>query len=161
MEVTSERARDLRAWCSGLSGWDPECAPLVFEAARGRPPSSRRSTGPRFNVRVSDEEGAAISTFAAGRGLSEPELMRRCTLLEIRRDAIRAKENADEIMSAEAVLVEALAVGEHVYSDGAHVTLRGRSARVIALRQENELWCLELVDTPIWLAAGTRILRRR
>lgn len=160
--VTSERARELRAWCASLAGWDPERAPLVFDALQGRPPSRRRSSGQRVNVRFSFDEFAAISGLSTARGLSsKAEFVRRCSLLEVRREAIHVREREDEIRSAETARVEGLAVGDLVYADAAHVTLRGRTARVIALRQENELWCLDLAESPLWLAAGTPILRRR
>lgn len=90
IEVETERARELRAWCAALPGWDSDCAPLAFGGLVGRPITSvRNSAGTKVNVRLSPDEATAIQALADARGESLAQVLRSCALDTARRERAR------------------------------------------------------------------------
>jgi hypothetical protein len=163
IEVSRDRARDLRAWCARLPGWDAERAALSFVGLVGRPPSPRRSAGGiRVTVRLSADERTALDALATARGQSLADVLRTSALIEAKREAARTEERADGTAPAEPIAVADLAIGDLVYPNAAHLPPRGRPERVLTLRQEHELWCIELANgPPLWIAAGAHVWRRQ
>jgi len=166
IEVSRERAREVRSWCATLPGWDADRAPLSFVGLVGRPPSPRRSAGgKRIVVWVSADEEAALDALRKKRGQKTlQDVLRTSALADAKREAARTSDGATPPTegTAEPVAVEALAVDDHVYTDTAHRPPRGRPEKVLAIRREQELWCVELASgAPLWLAAGAEIWRRQ
>lgn len=164
IEISNERARDLRVWCTSLPGWDsdPDRCPISFDGLLGRRPTARRSTGIRINVRLSVDEQEALVALGATRGqTSLADIMRSSALLDAKRESTRMIDGVDTAAATELVAVEMLVAGDLVYSDAANAPSLAGPVRVLALRQEHDICYLELAGAPAWVVTGTRIRRHR
>lgn len=166
IEVAAKRAREIRAWCAALAGWEPEATPLSFLGLVGRPPSPRRgAAGARsLHVRVAPYILALLEPLANARSQSIAELLLSIAAVEARREAVsaadRERRNRDKT-DVELVTIEALEVGDVIHTD-LRCLPRGDTERVIAARREGDLWTLELADgPPAWFAHGARVWRKR
>ncbi len=87
IDVEPDRARELRAWCAALPGWDSERPALVFGGLVGRPiTTARRSAGTAVTVRLAPEEAALLQALAAERGQTVAQVLRESALTEARRE---------------------------------------------------------------------------
>jgi uncharacterized protein (DUF1778 family) len=161
IEVAPKRARELRAWCATLVGWDPAAPPLSFVGLVGRPPSPRRSVGARrLQVRLAPYEFALLDPLATARGQSLADLLLTSAVVEARREEARATDDGDETR-AELVALDAIEVGDILYTD-LRCLPRGHAARVIMVQREHNLWRVELANAPpAWFGNGARVWRKR
>ena len=166
IQVEPDRARELRAWCAALVGWDPDAAPLTFVGLVGRPPSPRRAAGARrLHVRLAAHEVALLDPLAAARGLTPADLLVTSAVVEAQRAQAIATAtsdpDADDGARAEVVSVDVIEIGDAIYTDLRGVP-RGQAERVTAVKRETNVWCVELASgPPAWLATGARIWRKR
>jgi len=163
IEVAPKRARELRAWCATLVGWDPEASPLSFVGLVGRPPSPRRSAGARsLHVRLAPYELALLEPLASAREQSLADLLLTSAVVEARREEARAAEDSDgEETRAEVVALDAIEVGDLLYTDLRGLP-RGPAERVTAVQREHNLWRVELASgPPAWFSNGARVWRKR
>src|SRR5215468_10844948 len=98
IEVAPKRAREIRAWCAALQGWDPEAPPLSFVGLIGRPPSPRRgAVGARsLHVRIAPYELALLEPLASARGQSLVDLLLTSAMVEARREEARGPEQGGD-----------------------------------------------------------------
>jgi hypothetical protein len=88
IDVEPARARELRAWCAALPGWDSDRAPLAFGGLVGRPiTAARNASGIKVNVRLAPDEALLIQALADARGETLAQVLRDCALVEAKRDA--------------------------------------------------------------------------
>lgn len=163
IEVAPKRAREIRAWCAALEGWDREAAPLSFIGLIGRPPSPRRgAVGARsLHVRIAPYELALLEPLASVRGQSLVDLLLTSAMVEARREEARATDDGDgDEARAEVVALDAIEVGDTIYTD---LRLpRGHAERVTAVQREHNLWRVELASgPPAWFGNGARVWRKR
>jgi hypothetical protein len=161
IEVAPKRARELRAWCATLVGWDPAAPPLSFVGLVGRPPSPRRSVGARrLQVRLAPYEFALLDPLASVRGQSLADLLLTSAVVEARREEARATDDGDETR-AEVVTLDAIEVGDILYTD-LRCLPRGHAERVTTVQREHNLWRVELASgPPAWFGNGARVWRKR
>ena len=163
IEVAPKRARELRAWCATLAGWDPAAPPLSFVGLIGRPPSPRRSAGARrLQVRLAPYEFALLDPLASTRGQSLADLLLTSAVVEARREEARATDDGEgDEMHAEVVALDAIEVGDILYTD-LRCLPRGHAERVTAVQREHNLWRIELASgPPAWFGNGARVWRKR
>jgi len=164
IEVAPKRAREIRAWCAALAGWDPEAAPLSFLGLVGRPPSPRRgAVGARsLHVRLAPYELALLDPLASARGQSLADLLLTSAVVEARREEARAAEDGDgEETRAEVIALDAIEIGDILYTDLRGLP-RGPAERVTAVQRERDLWRVELASgPPAWFGNGVRVWRKR
>lgn len=95
IDVEPDRARELRAWCAALPGWDSEHPPLVFGGLVGRPITTvRNSGGTKVTVRLAPEEAALLQALADERRQSVAQVLRECALGEAKRETARTADNS-------------------------------------------------------------------
>lgn len=93
IDVEPDRARELRAWCAALPGWDSERPPLMFGGLVGRPITTvRNSGGTKVTVRLAPEEAAQLQALADERGQTVAQVLRECALAEAERESARATD---------------------------------------------------------------------
>jgi hypothetical protein len=164
IEVEPKRAREIRAWCAALEGWDPEATPLSFVGLIGRPPSPRRgAVGARsLHVRIAPYELALLEPLASAREQSLVDLLLTSAIVEARREEARAIDDSDgDETRAEVVALDAIEVGDILYTD-LRCLPRGHAERVTAVQREHNIWRVELASgPPAWFGTGARVWRKR
>jgi hypothetical protein len=160
IEVAPERARAMRTWCATIAGWAPDAAPLSFVGLTGRPPSPRRGVGARrLTVWLAPNELAILEPLADARSQSTADLLRTSAFVEARR-ATTQTADADSEAGAEIVAVDAIEVGDLIYTDMRHLP-RGHTERVLAVHREHDVWRVELANgPPAWFGNGAEVWRR-
>jgi hypothetical protein len=160
IEVTPKRAREIRAWCATLAGWDPNATPLAFVGLIGRPPSPRRGAGARsLHVRFSPHELALLEPLSQTRGQSLADLLITLAAVEAQREAARTADDGDETR-AEAVTIDAIEVGDFIYTD-LRCLPRGHAERVVGVHRERNLCRVDLASgPPAWFGIGAEVWRK-
>jgi len=162
IEATPKRARELRAWCATLAGWDPAAPPLSFVGLIGRPPSPRRGAGARsLHVRIAPYELALLEPLASARGQSLADLLLTSAVVEARREEVRGTDDDGDEARAEVVALDAIEAGDLIYTD-LRCLPRGHAERVTVVQREHNLWRVEFESgPPAWFGHGARVWRKR
>jgi len=154
IQTTGPRARELRAWCAGLSGWAEE--PLLFRGLRGRSPTSgRRVGGVQVSFRLSADEHNRLEALASRREQSLADLLRTAALAEVARSAATDAVAAADI---EPATVEMLEVGDLVHAGLAPVV---PALRVREIVRNGSVWRVELAGEVLQLATNATVWRVR
>jgi hypothetical protein len=160
IEVAPKRAREIRAWCAALAGWDPNATPLAFVGLIGGPPSPRRGAGAHsLHVRLSPHEQAVLEPLAQARGQSLADLLITLAAVEAQREAARTAGDDDETR-AEAVVIDEIEAGDFIYTD-VRCLPRGHAERVVVVHRERNLWRVDLASgPPAWFGTGAAVWRK-